>query len=86
MLFALVDLNEELDQEVSDDTLDRDVGHHAVHASCAFLRQGLVVLKQAGYQTSHGIRTKPLRTEAPGSKSDKVDKSPWMKFTTRVLK
>ena len=33
-----------------------------------------------------GIRTKVLRTEGPGSKGDKVDKSPWMNLTTGTKK
>jgi len=43
----------------------------------------LVILN---YVDSIGYGQKPLRTEAPGSKSDKVDKSPWMNLTTKTNK
>jgi len=40
MLFAFVDLTEELDEDVGNNARVRDVGHQAVHASRAFFSPG----------------------------------------------
>ena len=48
------------------------------HDCCVICILVLCLLSKPGYGQ------KPLRTEVPGSKSDKVNKNPWMNLTTRT--